>query len=101
MDGSNVEQTELANKLLLDMAKNQKKNMSNLFKIFIITVCCYTILLISMVIGFFVYESRYTITDQVSDTVTETIEQEVSGSGSSINNIKGDQYTDNAVHNEY
>ena len=101
MEDERLDQTELANKLLLDMIKNQKKNASNLFKAFIATICCYTAILISMVVGFFIYESQYEITDQVTDTVTEGIEQEVSGSDSSINNVEGDQYTGSAVHNEY
>lgn len=96
----NVEQMEVANKLLLDMVKSQRKNNTNTFKIFITTLICYTLILISMVIGFFVYESQFEVTDAIKETSTKTIEQEVSGDGSEINNVEGNMYKDNAIHNE-
>lgn len=92
------EQIEATNKLLLDMVKNQKENANNNFKIFIVTIICYTLILISMVIGFFVYESQFEVTDEI--ITTETVTQEVSGEDSEINNIEGNQYKDNATHNE-
>lgn len=101
MEEEKFSQAELTNKLLLDMIKNQKKNMSVFLRAFVITICCYTIILVSMVVGFFAYESQYEVTDQVTDTITESVEREVSGEDSSINNVKGDQYTGSAVHNEY
>lgn len=64
--------TEVTNKLLLEMVKNQKTNSTNLVKIFIITIVCYTILLLSIIIGFFYYESQFetfqTVTTQEADT---------------------------------
>lgn len=63
---------EVTNKLLLEMVKNQKINSTNLVKIFIITIICYTVLLLSMVVGFFYYESQFetfqTVTTQEADT---------------------------------
>lgn len=97
------EQLQATNKLLLKMVKNQKENNKNTIRVFIVTVVCYTILLISMVVGFFVYESQFEIVDTVTEeTVTETTtyDQEVSGENSSINNVEGNQYNDNATHNE-
>lgn len=96
----NIEQMEVTNKLLLDMVQNQRNNNNNMFKTFIITLICYTLILISMIIGFFVYESQFEITDSITESTTQTIEQEVSGDGSEINNVEGDMYKDNAVHNE-
>lgn len=92
-----LEQVQALNKLLLEMNKNQKESNASLIKTFITTVICFTVLLISMVLGFFWYESQFEITEQV---VTETITQEVSGSDSEINNVEGDMYRDNSVHNE-
>lgn len=91
-------QVEATNKLLLQMVKNQKENNKNMIRVFIITMCCMTILLVSMVVGFFVYESQF---ETGLETTTETtITQEVSGEDSTINNVEGNQYNDNATHNQ-
>ena len=90
-------QEEATNRLLLDMVKNQKGYINGIFRIFIITFVCYTLILISMIVGFFVYESQFET--EVVETQT-TITQEVSGDGSDINNVEGNQYNDNATHNQ-
>lgn len=97
MEEEKFQQAELTNKLLLDLIRNQKNNASNMFRVFIITICCYTVILIAMIIGFFAYELQFETTDEI----TQRVEQEVSGDGSSINNVEGDQYTGNATHNTY
>ena len=96
------EQMEATNKLLLEMAKNQKENIRNIIRVFIITIFCYTLILISMVVGFFVYESQFETveTETVAETVAETVTQEVSGENSTINNVEGNQYNDSSTHNE-
>lgn len=99
-ENAHKEQMEAANKLLLEMVKNQRDNIKNLIRIFIITVVCYTVLLISMVIGFFIYESQFETIATSTETVTETVTQEVSGENSTINNVEGNQYNDNATHND-
>lgn len=91
-------QVEATNKLLLQMVKNQKENNKNMIRVFIITMCCMTILLVSMVVGFFVYESQFET--ELETTTETTITQEVSGEDSTINNVEGDQYNDNATHNQ-
>ena len=68
----NNSQSEVTNKLLMEMVRNQKNNMKNLVKVFISTIVCYTILLIAMVVGYFVYESQF----EVVETETETIRYE-------------------------
>ena len=93
-----VEQTQAMNELLLEMVKNQKETSGKNLKVFIVTIVCYTLLLISMVVGFFVYESQFETT-YTTETVTTTT-QEVSGEDSEINNIQGNMYKDNATHNE-
>ena len=92
------ESANVTNELLLDMVKNQRKTMSDFVRVFVIVVICYTAILVSMIIGFFVYESQFETTE--TTTTTETIVQEVDGENSSINNIDGNQYNDNAIHNE-
>ena len=77
IDEEKDNQVEATNKLLLQMVKNQKENNKNMIKVFIITMCCMTVLLVSMVIGFFVYESKF---ETEFETTTETtVTQEVSG----------------------
>lgn len=93
-----VEQTQAMNRLLLEMVKNQKETNRNNLKVFIVTIVCYTLLLISMIVGFFVYESQFETT-YTTETITTTT-QEVSGEGSEINNVQGNMYKDNATHNE-
>lgn len=91
-------QVEATNKLLLQMVKNQKENNKNMIRVFIITMCCMTILLVSIIIGFFVYESQFET--ELETTNETTITQEVSGEDSTINNVEGNQYNDNATHNQ-
>lgn len=92
-----IEQTQAMNELLIEMVKNQKEANKNNFKVFISVIICYTLLLISMVVGFFIYESQFEIAS-TTETITTTT-QEVSGQDSEINNIQGNMYKDNAVHN--
>ena len=97
-DSKNNEQTEAVNKLLLEMVKNQKENNKNLIKVFVISIICYTLLLTSGVVGFFIYESQF---EYVEEVVTETtIKQEVEGDSAEINNVEGNLYKDNATHNQ-
>lgn len=77
------------NKLLIEMVKNQKENTKNLIKVFIATIICYTILLIAMVVGFFIYESQFEVVETQWDS---SISQEAisDGSGNAIVNNGGD-----------
>lgn len=98
IDEEKNKQVEATNKLLLQMVKNQKENNKNMIRVFIITMCCMTILLVSMIVGFFVYESQFET--ELETTTETTITQEVSGEDSTINNVEGNQYNDNATHNQ-
>ena len=84
--------------LLTEVIKNQKKNFKVLFNLFHVMMICYTIIVIGMIFGFFWYESQFDVNQ--SDVYTETITQEVDGENSAINNVQGNQYNDNAIHNE-
>lgn len=93
-----LQQSQSINELLLEMLKNQKKNQKNMLKLYAVTIICYTVILLSMVFGFFWYESQFEVYEQV---VTETtVTQEVSGEGSEINNVEGNMYKGTAIHNE-
>ena len=93
-----LEQSQAMNQLLLEMVKTQKTNTKSLIRVFIATIICYTMLLIAMTIGFFLYESQFEATEEI--VTTETTTQEVSENGSEINNVEGNLYKDNATHNE-
>ena len=88
-DKKNNEQSNVANRLLIDMVNNQKENNKSMVKLFIITVICYTILLIAMVVGHFVYESQFELIDGEYETMT-TQEADSDGDGIAIVNNGGD-----------
>lgn len=93
-----LKQSQAMNQLLLEMAKSQKESNKATVRIFMVSMICYTILLITLIVGFFWYESQF---EYVEEIVTEeTITQEVSGEGSEINNVEGNLYKDNSIHNE-
>lgn len=105
MSYDNGNELETTNRVLLELSKNQKENNKSLLKVLIINMICYTLLLMTLIIGFFVYESQFDIvygteTEDAIETITETTTQEVFGENSNINNVEGNQYNDNAVHNE-
>lgn len=91
-----MENLEITNKLLLEMVKNQKSSNKNLTKLFIVTIICYTILLIAMVAGFFIYESQFDVVQGQYETYEYN--QEAEGEGIEFNN--GDVYKDDAIHND-
>ena len=88
---------EKVNSLLWEMVKNQKSNYKNLVRVFVVTFALYTVLFAFVVFMFFSFEKQF---DYTTEATTETITQEISGEGNSINNVEGNQYNDNAVHNE-
>jgi len=87
---------EITNKLLLEMVKNQKASNKNLTRVFVSTIIGYTVLVLAMIIGFFVYESQYETAEQTEISVN----QDANGEEAEINNVLGNQYKDNATHNE-
>lgn len=97
-DKEQLEQSQAVNRLLLEMIKTQKTNMISFIRVLIIILVCYTAILVSMVAGFFWYESQFEFTEQT--TTEETITQEVSGENSEINNVEGNMYKDNSTHNQ-
>ena len=86
-NNKNNNQYEATNKLLLEMVKNQKQNIKNLIRVFVFIIICYTALLMTMIIGFFVYESQFEVTSW--ETVT-TQNADSEGDGVAIVNNNGD-----------
>ena len=86
---------ELTN-LLIDMVQNQKQTHKSSMRVFVIVLILYTIFLFFLVGCFFWYESQF----EYTYAYTEETTQEVDGDNATINNVEGNQYNDNAVHNE-
>lgn len=63
MENNNLSQAETINNLLVDMIQSQKESNKNLARAFIITIACFTVLIATMIVGFFVYESQYDVVD--------------------------------------
>jgi len=84
--------------LLTQVIQNQRANNRSLIKVIIVVSICYTLVVGSLIGAFMWRESQFDYLETYS--YSEEVEQEVSGENSTINNVKGNQYNDNAVHNE-
>lgn len=82
--------------LMMELVTNQKRNYKILERLFVIVVLCLTIIVCTLIGCFTWYESQF----EWEEITTKEITQEVSGDSSSINNVEGNQYNDNATHNE-
>lgn len=82
-------QLQATNKLLLEMVKNQKVNAKSIIRVFIVTIGCYTLILLTIIICLFVYEGQFETVDS-----QYTIEQnaESDNNGNAIVNNGGDMY---------
>lgn len=65
-----LEQAQAINALLLDMVRDQKDNTRSIIRVFVITIACYTLLLITLIIGFIVYEGQFEIYKQTVETIS-------------------------------
>lgn len=92
-----IERLKATNGVLLDTAKNQEVLICHFRRMLVTVVICFTIVICSMVAGFFYYESQF----ETVETTTTTTELTTSGENANINNVSdGDMYNDNATHNE-
>ena len=91
-----IKQVEAVNKLLIDHTKAQTLIIRQL-KNTIIAVCiCFTAIIVSMIAGFFWYESQFETTESTVTTM------ETEGENANINAVtNGDMYNDSAQHNDY
>lgn len=53
-----LRQSQAMNQLLLEMAKTQKENNRATVRVLIIFIVCYTMLLMTLIVGFLWYESQ-------------------------------------------
>lgn len=80
------DQLQATNKLLLEMVKNQKVNARNVIKVFIVTIGCYTAILLTIIICFFVYEGQYETIDSNYDYSVEQSAETDDGGSAIVNN---------------
>lgn len=87
-----LDQSMALNRIVMALLQHQKESNKRLFIALVIS------LLINLftVGGFLWYESQWEYT--TTETITTT--QEVEGDNAEINNVEGNQYKDNSVHNE-
>lgn len=78
--------------IVVDMLESKKREC----KMFFIALLCSLLVNVITLVGFLYYESQW----DYKGTITTTTEQEVSGTDSEINNVEGDQYKDNSIHND-
>lgn len=86
-----LDQSIALNRIVMTMLQHQKESNKRMFIALIISL----LINVCVVAGFLYYESLWKY-----ETTTTTVTQEVEGEGSDINNVQGDQYMDNATHNE-
>ena len=93
-------QEQAMNKLLIEMVQAQRETIKRLMRTCVAIAVCFTLLICSILLIFLSYERQFDVTKEtITETIETTLTQEVSGENSEINNVQGDMYKDNAVHN--
>lgn len=91
-----IKQVEAVNRLLVDHAKAQMLIIRQLKNTIVVVCICFTAIIVSMIAGFFWYESQFETTESTVTTM------ETEGENANINAVtNGDMYNDSAQHNDY
>lgn len=64
----------------------------------LIIICITIVTIVSMLVNFFTIKEL--VSYKREDCIVETYKQNIDGENNTLNNIKGNQYNDNAIHNE-
>jgi hypothetical protein len=89
------------NELLYDVCKSQREMIKNMRNMCIVTIVSFCLIICTMIVGFFYYESQFDYVETVTTTTATDTDMETSGENANINNVNdGDMYNDNATHNE-
>ena len=84
------------NELLKDSLKIQAETIKMLKVSLLVVSICFSLIICTMVAGFFWYESQF----ETVETTTTTLETE--GENANINNVSnGNMYNDDSTHNEF
>lgn len=100
-EGDALDQSIALNKITMKLL--EKKHKEDILTKVILLV---SILVNLIIVGIFVaYESQFVVVPGNTETVTTsttttTTTQDVDGESAQINNVQGNQYKDNATHNE-
>ena len=90
-----IKHVQAVNQLLTDYSKSQSGMIKHLKSVIIVLHICFTLIICTMIVGFFWYESQF----ETKETTTTTLETE--GDNADINSVtNGDMYNDNSTHNE-
>lgn len=87
-----LDQSIALNRIVMSLLHGQKEANKRLFIALVISLLVNAFI----VAGFLWYESQWEYTTTESITTT----QEVEGDNAEINNVEGNQYKDNSIHNE-
>ena len=94
-----IEKMNALNKILIDTDRTQGQMLRHFKNMIITAIICLSLIICCMVIGFFWYDNQFETVE--ADGITKTTTMTTSGDNANINNITdGDQYNDNAIHNE-
>ena len=87
-----LDQSIALNRIVMALLQHQKDSNKRLFIALVLSL----LINVATVAGFLWYESQW----EYTTTETITTEQQVEGDNTEINNVQGNQYKDNATHNE-
>ena len=88
------------NGLLRDVNKMMKKLNKTKDKIIIFLIFCMCVMTVGFVIGHEIYESQFYTVEEAQDENGVEIKTDGDNASAEYNNVGGDQYNDNAIHEE-
>lgn len=89
-----------SNKLLMDYQRQSRKDKKRLCNIIVILIICMFLEALGGFAIFAWYESQFEYANGEVVTETKTEDYETKGKNANINKVDGNQYNDNATHNE-
>lgn len=100
-EDNQYEQLHALNELLKDHNQFQADVIKHLRTTIVIIVICFTVIICTMICGFFYYKSQFETTSTISKTETTSTELKTEGENANINSVVGgNMYNDDAVHNQ-
>lgn len=96
------ERKEYAETLAILMAVQQDYTRSNKMKdkIIVLLIVCMMLEAVAGYAGFLWYESQFETVTTTTETTDVELESSGEGANATYNDVEGDQYNDNATHNE-
>ena len=82
-----LDQSQAMNKMLLDTGHIQHNHLKFLRRMIVLVVVCFTIIMCTMIVGFFWYESQFTTTITTTETKEVDVKSEGDGAKAQYNEI--------------